>query len=256
MSNEKSEKLFVDDVEIFSTDDQNLKMLAEVISNESSRRILSLLFKNEMTANGIATHTGISLPLVRYHLEKMQRIRLVVISKVEKNSKAHDMNYYKSSKLGVVITHPDVTEKARQSKLLKRSFRSIYRLFGIGAAGAVAAFSLSVSASYGNILESLRSWYDSFALPVKIKGTGIPGTIDESFYLAKAKVDSVVSNPATGSGTPYLDPYPAISGFTTTDLIITFAVLASMGCALSLPFFIRAYRHSKRYPEMHSKPAR
>lgn len=252
MSDESSE--FVNDVEIFSTDDKKLKMLAEVISNESSRNILSLLFKEEITANEISKRTEISLPLIRYHLEKMQRINLVVVSRVEKNSKSHDMNYYKAARLGIVITHSDVTEKAKSSKLLKKSFRSIYRFFGLGIASAAAAFSIMLTASYSSFLDHLKSWYSSFTIPVDTKGTGLPYSVDESFYLAKTKVDSVVSNPGAGPGTPVFDPYPAVLGFTTTEFILTLAVLAGMGAALSLPLFIKAYRYSKWFPNAHSKP--
>jgi len=55
--------------------------------------------------------------------------------------------------------------------------------------------------------------------------------------LAKTKVDSVVSNPGAGSGTPYLDPYTEVSALVGTDFIIMLSILAGIGAVLSFVFF-------------------
>ena len=52
MSNDNSHT--DDSVNIFSLDDERMKILAKVISNKSSVEILNLLFHYEMTANEIA----------------------------------------------------------------------------------------------------------------------------------------------------------------------------------------------------------
>ena len=71
--------------------------------------------------------------------------------------------------------------------------------------------------------------------------------MDESFYLAKTKVEAVVSNPGAGSGTPYFDPYPGgMLSFTGTDFIGIMLSIAVIGAIMSLPFFVMSYRHSKR----------
>ncbi len=244
MINEKSE--LVKSIDILSTDDSKLKVFAEVISNKSSLEILNLLFKNEMTANEISQKTNVSLQLVKYHLEKMQRIDLVCVSRVGKNSKARDMNYYKASKFAVIITPAEVTEKAKQSKLLSRSFKSIYRFFGLGAASVASVLSIIITNAESNLFRQIESWYESFQLPISISRSGLPDSIDESYYLAKTKVDSVVANPGGGSGTPYFDAYSPVMGFTGSDFVLTMLIIAAMGTALSLPFFIMSYRHQKK----------
>ena len=55
-------------IEIFSTDDEKIKSFGELLTNDSSRSILQILFKEEMTANEIAQKTGESLQLVKYHI--------------------------------------------------------------------------------------------------------------------------------------------------------------------------------------------
>ena len=70
-----------DNLNIFSIDDEKLKILAKVISNKSSIEILNLLFHNELTANEIAQKNNMSLQLVKYYLEKMLQIELIHVSK-------------------------------------------------------------------------------------------------------------------------------------------------------------------------------
>lgn len=238
-----------DNLDIFSTDDDKLKILAKIISNKSSIQILNLLFQNELTANEIAQQTNMSLQLVKYYLEKMREIDLIHVSRIEKSSKARDMNYYKTSKLAIIITPSKITEKAKQSKLLSRSFNSISRYLGMGLISSFSVLSLVVLNAESSLLTPIRHWYSEFTLPIKIQGTGLADSIDESFYLAKTKVETVVANPGGGSGTPVFDPYTNILAYTAGDFIITMGLIAALGAGMSLPFFIMSYRHSKKYPQ-------
>ena len=234
-----------DPVNIFSIDDAKMKVLAKVISNKSSVTILNLLFHNELTANDIAQKTNMSLQLVKYYLDKMQQIDLIHVSKTGKNSKARNMNYYKTSKLAIIITPSKITEKTKQSKSLLRSFHSISRFFGMGVVSAITALSLVMVSAESSLLNPFKSWYSEFNLPVEIAGTGIVNSIDESLYLAKTKVDSVVSNPGAGSGTPYVDPYTGILSFTGIDFIITMMIFAGIGAVLSFTILYKMIRIPK-----------
>lgn len=224
-------------VNIFSLDDDKMKILAKVISNKSSIEILNLLFYNEMTANEIAQKTNMSLQLVKHYLDKMQKIELIQVSKTVKNSKARDMNYYKTSKMAIVLTPSKITEKTKQSKSLARSFHSISKFFGITIISAITALSLVIASAESRLFESLKSWYADFSLPIKLSGTGIANSVDESLYMAKTKVDIVVSNPGAGSGTPYFDPYSSVVNFTGSDFTITMLILAGIGAIVSLVIF-------------------
>ncbi len=221
---------------IFSTNDSTLKTFAEIVANKSSSDMLHLLFKKELTANEIATGAGISLQLAKYHIEKMQSIGLICVSRVGKNSKSRDMNYYTASKLAIVITHTDVAEKARQSKLLAKSLKSIYRLFGVGGAAVASILSIMLTRIEGNSLPEL-GWAGGAE-----SRSMVPNSVDESVYLAQKKIDAVISNPSSGSGTPFFDPYSGTIPFDTGELAITMIMLAAIGLALSLPFFARSWR--------------
>ena len=251
MNNENSKT--DDSVNVFSLDDKRMKVLAKVISNKSSTTILNLLFHNEMTANEIAQETDMSLQLVKHYLDKMQEIELIEISKTEKNSKARDMNYYKTSKLAIIITPSNITEKTKQSKLLARSFNSISRFLGFGLASTVAALSLVVMSAESRLLEPIKSWYSGFSLPIEISGTGLANSVDESLYLAKTKVETVVSNPGAGSGTPYVDPYTSVWSAIGSDFLITTLILAGVGAALAFVAFYKVIQTPKEIPEVLSK---
>jgi len=131
-------------IKILATDDEKIKSFGELFSNDSSREILQLLFNEELSATQIAQKTDISLQLVKYHLNKLQDLGVVKISKIEKNSKSQDMKIYSATKFSIVIVPPKLSEKTKESKLLIRSFRHIYKVAGLGiATGLSGLFSLS-----------------------------------------------------------------------------------------------------------------
>ena len=90
------------------------------------------MFSDELTVSQIAQKSAISLQLVKYHLNKLQDLGVVTISKITKNSKSQDMKIYTASKFSIVIVPPKMSEKTKESKLLIRSFRHIYKVVGFG----------------------------------------------------------------------------------------------------------------------------
>lgn len=120
-----------DIVVLYSTEDEKIELLGKLLSTDTARVILTNLFLDSITAEQLAEKTGISLQLVIFHLKRLQELGIVKIIKVEKNSKGHDMKYYAASKFAIVVLPPKVIEKAKNSKLLRRSFNLIYRLTAI-----------------------------------------------------------------------------------------------------------------------------
>ena len=144
MSSENPNDEFVEKIKILATDDKKIKSFGEIFSNDSSREILQLLFNEELSATQIAQKTDISLQLVKYHLTKLQDLGVVNISKVEKNSKSQDMKIYTATKFSIVVVPPTLSEKTKDSKLLVRSFRHIYKVAGFAFATGVSGL-LSLS---------------------------------------------------------------------------------------------------------------
>ena len=145
-----------ENIKILATDDEKIKSFGEIFTNDSSREILQLLFNDELSATQIAQKSNISLQLVKYHLNKLQDIGVVQISKIEKNSKSQDMKIYTASKFSLVIVPPKLSDKTKESKLLVRSFRHIYKVAGLGiATGLSGLFSLSQIQQDKQVIDSL-----------------------------------------------------------------------------------------------------
>jgi predicted transcriptional regulator len=135
---------FTEKIKILATDDEKIKSFGELFTNDSSRKILQLLFNEELSATQISQKTDISLQLVKYHLIKLQDLGIVKIIKIEKNSKSKDMKIYSATKFSIVIVPPKFSKKTKESKLLVRSFRHIYKVAGLGiATGLSGLLSLS-----------------------------------------------------------------------------------------------------------------
>src|SRR5207249_1737870 len=206
-------------VEIISTDDEKIKSVGELLSSDSGRNILKLLFDQVLTANQIAQKTEISLPLVIYHLKKMQDMGIVKITNIGKNIKTQDMKFYTSSKFAIVILPSNVTEKAKTSKSLANSFKAIYRFGAIGIA-AIGSWFATIAfqgtgqisditkgipeGSHGGGYTSYNPFYNAVGGPYSGDGgTGSGASLEEMLRLAREKVTIAVQSPHAGSGTPF-----------------------------------------------------
>src|SRR5574340_109101 len=121
-------------IEILSTEEDKIKSIGEILSNDSSRNILKLLLDDTMTANQVAQKAGISLPLAIYHLKKMQDLEVIGVA----TAKESDTKYYTSTKFAFIITSTKASEIAKSSKSLFNSLKKIYRFAAIGIAGIVS----------------------------------------------------------------------------------------------------------------------
>lgn len=130
-----------DKIDILSTEDQKLKEIGEILSSDSSRQILKLLFNTSLSANQISQKTDLSLPLVIHHLKKMQNAGVVKITNIGKNSKSHDVKFYTIDKVAIVILPSEMQQPAKKSKSLFNSFNRIHRLATLGGVSIAAWFS-------------------------------------------------------------------------------------------------------------------
>ena len=204
-------------IKILATDDEKIKSFGELFTNDSSREILQLLFNDEMTANQIAQKTDISLQLVKYHLNKLQDLGVVKISKVEKNSKSQDMKVYSATKFSIVIVPPKLSEKTKESKLLVRSFRHIYKVAGLAIATGVSG------------LFSLSQFQDK---PVPAQNTRQFAAVEESSVRMESFDESAESMVASA---PMAESEDLSAGMEITEKAIDSGV---SGVDLSIPFVI------------------
>ena len=267
----KNEDEITEKIKIIATDDVKIKSFGELLTNDSSRSILQLLFNEELTALQISEKTGISLQLVKYHIIKLQDLGVVKVTKTEKNSKSQDMKFYSASKFSMVIVPPKYSEKTKESKLLVRSFKHIYKIAGLGiATGISGLMSLSLVQQDNRVpvefesgketqQTSLQDMDGSFQASVEESGaediatkTGddalapapsaepeasLDYTLEEALEIQKRSIEASEANPAAGSGTPMFD---------FGDLAITFIIITIIFGGLAAFFFIKSIRQSKQ----------
>src|SRR5579885_2604876 len=121
-------------MDILSLEDDKIKSIGEILSNDTSRNIMKELFKKIMTANQLSKEMNVSLPLVIYHIKKMQSLGLV---KSVKTNVLEDEKQYSTTKFALVVL-PSSTDEAKKSKSLYNSLRRVYRLAAIGIGALIS----------------------------------------------------------------------------------------------------------------------
>ena len=90
----------------------------EVFGNDSDCRLIlsPSLARTEMTVSEIAAGTGAVDAAGDPPLKKMQKAGMVNVSRVAKNSRNHDMKYYRAAAAAIPIFPKEAYDKAMQSK--------------------------------------------------------------------------------------------------------------------------------------------
>ena len=182
-----------DKVKIYSSNEERVKFLGDVLANDTSRSIFLLLAQGDLPAGRIADKTGMSLALVTHHLEKMQNAGVVQVSKVSKNIKNRDMKHYRAV-LAILIIPDESHDRARGSKALALSLRRVLRFSSIGIAG-------------------LSSW-----LAAKYVGSTEPGTVPTA---PQPPVQTIPQSPAP----TVLDPLASITSEPLAPIVVGLGVV-------------------------------
>lgn len=182
-----------EDLKIYFSDDSKIKSFGEILTSDAGRLILKILLSESLTANQIAQKTGISLQLVKYHIDKMQNLGIIRIAKIEKNSKSHDMKYYMAEKFAIMILPQTELDRLKQG--ITESIKDVSKITALGLSAVSAWFVTQIiQPSSQNLLESIKT-------KISYSGTSsLSETVDESVELARAKVE--LAQTSLGSGTP------------------------------------------------------
>ena len=102
-----------------SLEESQAKQLAEVISNNTSRKILNFLAeKEDATETEISELLTIPLPTVHYNLQKLKEAQLVIVEEFHYSKKGREIDHYKLANKYIIITPKPV-------KGIKTQLRSI-----------------------------------------------------------------------------------------------------------------------------------
>ncbi|MFC1697818.1 ArsR/SmtB family transcription factor [Nanoarchaeota archaeon] len=98
--------------------DEKSKKLAQVISNETSRKILDFLAKKDATESELAKELGVPLSTVHYNLKHLSKAGLIQVDEFHYSEKGKEVNHYKLSNKLIIIA-PQPAKESFLNKLKK-----------------------------------------------------------------------------------------------------------------------------------------
>lgn len=115
--------MFDDDnkIKVFGSDD-DLKSLGELLSNETSRKIITSLMNSKMYTNEIATKLNMRVSLVIHHLKKLEELGLLKITNKQIIRKGDKHRFFKMNYDIFVIldkTKGEIEKKGILKKIFK-----------------------------------------------------------------------------------------------------------------------------------------
>src|SRR3990167_2805351 len=104
---------------LVSLEESQSKQLAEVLSNDTSRKIIDYLSEREdATETDLSKTLNIPLPTVHYNLQKLKEAQLVAVEEFHYRKKGREIDHYKLANKYVIITPKPV-------KGIKNALKSI-----------------------------------------------------------------------------------------------------------------------------------
>ncbi|CAE6494295.1 MAG: winged helix-turn-helix domain-containing protein [Candidatus Nitrosotenuis sp.] len=125
-------------IKVFSSDDEKLKALGELLSNQSSRNIIRLLIEKEMYTNEIANKLDMRISLVIHHLKKLNELGLLQITNKEIVRKGVKHKHFRVNPSLFLLLN-ETKENIEDNGLLKRIFKRGVRYSVLGVFFAFAA---------------------------------------------------------------------------------------------------------------------
>ncbi|MBS1266792.1 MAG: hypothetical protein MAG795_00761 [Candidatus Woesearchaeota archaeon] len=116
---------------LMSLKDKKSKKLAQVISNETSRKILDYLSKKKATETEMSEKLDIPLSTIHYNLKHLLKAKLVVTDEYHYSEKGKEVNHYSLANKYIIITPGKVPR-------IKQKLRSILPAISLAALSAAA----------------------------------------------------------------------------------------------------------------------
>ena len=121
-------------IKVFDCNDKSLKILGELLSNDTSRKIVKSLIEKEMYTNEISNKLNISVRLVIHHLKKLEELGLLEITHKQIVRKGNEHRYFRMVPGLFVIPN----ESVEKTGFLKRFFKDGIKFAGIGIAALIS----------------------------------------------------------------------------------------------------------------------
>lgn len=161
--NGKTENASENNFLLLSLDDENAKDVANVMGNDTSKRILNYLAKKDDTQTNIAKELDLPLPTVHYNLQQLQKAGLVVWENYKLSEKGKEIRYYKLANKYIIIA-----PRSEKKENILEKLRGVLPSFGLSLFGAFGIYTYyNMFASGGG---SVMSFDDSIAQKSFVNG--------------------------------------------------------------------------------------
>ncbi len=122
-----------DKIKVFDAEDKYLKLLGELLSNDTSRKIIRMLIQKESYTNEISKKLDIRVSLVIHHLKKLEQLGVLEITHKQIVRKGNDHRYFRMVP-GIFLMPNETKEEIHKSGFLGKIFREGIKLTMVGVA--------------------------------------------------------------------------------------------------------------------------
>lgn len=107
------------DVEIMTMKDERIRLIGEVLADNTEREIFSEVYKGSDTASEISKALQLDLGLVVRHLNKLFRIGMVTVSRVRSSQKGRPVKVYTPSRTVLIVVPNALIKKFGQEQVIR-----------------------------------------------------------------------------------------------------------------------------------------
>ncbi|GIU68861.1 MAG: hypothetical protein KatS3mg002_0097 [Candidatus Woesearchaeota archaeon] len=137
---------------LISLEEKKAKKIAEVINNDTSKKIIDFLAKKDATESELSKELGIPISTVHYNLKQLRDAGLVVVEEFHYSKKGKEVNHYTLANKYIIIA-----PKTENNKLVE-ALKNILPI-AIITAGVAFVMQLfnTITSSRSNALMNLES---------------------------------------------------------------------------------------------------
>lgn len=189
MEDSKEQDENFDKIKVFSSDDEKLKVLGELLSNKSSRDIIKLLTDKEMYINEIAKKLELRANLVIHHLKKLQELGLLEVKNKKIVKKGNDHRHFRMIS-NLFITSNYNQEEIKEKRTLKKIFKKGIKFMVIGFVITMTFVLTDIHHFYNPENSSYASEFPILLIPLVVL---LCGLIIERLSIIKKKKKLILS---------------------------------------------------------------
>jgi predicted transcriptional regulator len=158
-------------------DDEKTKKVANVVSNESCRKILDYLAEKEGTESGIAKDLNLPISTVHYNLSQLMETDLVIADEYHYSEKGKEVNHYKIANKYIIIAPKKINGIAQKLKGIIPA-----ALIAVGVAGVIQFFNI-----FSSKMSTGRADFLAQEAPFMAKSAAIESVNDAPILAATAQ---------------------------------------------------------------------